>query len=205
MTIKNWMCGSYRGTQGDLLIDPDFMKLARLYNHLEDKGYCYIKLSEGDYAGSVAKFTVDRDFFKGRKLYSQNWGDNYYHFTSYFSGRLSWKGKRNNPKFLLRSGTVEEVYLCSNMETVFKKLDFTKIKKELLEQGVYDIDGEELSLGDDVLYMNLRYGCGGKLCKGAIQEFKPHAREGYVSVVIQQANSEEISNCNHPHMQIYKL
>ena len=119
-------------------------------------------------------------------------------------GRLSWKGKRNNPKFTLMDSTCE-VLLDYEGEEVLKRFNLKEEGKKLLTQDFYDIDDEKLSVGDEVLYLNIRYGSGGTLCHGVVKSFKAHARDGYVSVIIaNKENPSEESECRQPFNQIYK-
>jgi hypothetical protein len=203
--ITSFMSSTYQGTEEDLLADPYFKNLQLIYQELKEKGYCYVSIPDGDYEGSIAKFTVDVDQIKDKLYWSIDRYNNIYNMTSYFSGRLSWKGRKNNPKFLLTSRKVTAVFLNYDGEEVFRRLDFNKIKKELLEKPLYDMKGDELFIGDNVLYMNLRYGNGGRLSIGTIKEFKPHARDGYVSVIIINEDEEQKSECNYPQNQVYRL
>lgn len=76
----------------------------------------------------------------------------------------------------------------------------------LAENTVEDVNGITLAEGDCVIYMNLRYGCGGKLCYGTIKKFKANVRQNFISVII--TNNEDVteeSELNYPSMQIIKL
>lgn len=190
-------------SEDELLRDEGFIKLKQIEDHLNEKGFCHVKVNGGDYDGSIAKFTLDSNTKSNRfywRVYCNEvrWGVKYY-----WDGRLSWKGKKNNPMFTLMNSTCD-VLLNYEGEEVLKRFDLKKEGKKLLEQPVHDIDGKLLSKGDKVLYMNLRYGSGGKLCHGVVKDFKAHARDGYVSVIITNAeNSSEDSECRQPFNQIY--
>lgn len=201
--INGSSCSHFYGSESELLKDEGFLKLKQIYEHLIDKGYCHVRVNGGDYDGSVAKFTVDSN--DNDKLYSFNCYSRQQCLLVRYSwnGRLSWKGKKNNPKFTLMNNTCD-VLLDYEGEEILKRFDLKKEGKKLLEQDVYDIDGNVLSKGDKVLYMNLRYGSGGKLCHGVIKDFKAHARDGYVSVIITNAEDDtEESECRQPFNQIY--
>lgn len=91
------------------------------------------------------------------------------------------------------------------IDEAFERFNLKTEGDKLLSQATYDIDGNELSEGDEVLYLNLRYGSGGTLCHGNVKSFKAHARDGYVSVIIENKdNSTEESECRQPFNQIYK-
>ncbi len=189
----------------DFDTNPDKLVLEAFHDKLVKDGHCYIKIIGGDYDGSLAKFTISdnckNDRFEYRCCRS---GIN---LKYYWTGRLSWKGKRNIPKFTITSNSciiVEPEY----GEVVETNLVMYNIKAEaakLLEKDIRDVEGNILNLGDKVIYMNLRYGCGGRLCKGIVKSFKAHARQGYVSVIIENAEDvNEQSECRYPEMQVMK-
>ena len=190
-------------SEQDLLKDKGFLKLKMVYEYLETKGYCHVKIKGGDYDGSIAKFTPtsgDKD-----KLYSMMYSrEGRWTVKYYWDGRLSWKGKRNNPQFTLMDSTCEVFFECNHEDEVFQRVDLKKGASKLLEKAICDVDSKQLSVGDKVLYMNLRYGCGGKLSHGVVKGFKAHVRDGYVSVLILNSNGEEESELKYPHYQIYK-
>ncbi|UZV41191.1 hypothetical protein vBVpaMR16F_125 [Vibrio phage vB_VpaM_R16F] len=199
-------CGSshWHGSESDLLQDEGFIKLKQVYEYLKENGFCHVRVNGGDYDGSIAKFTLDDDI--DRDLYTRNWysSDKSFMVEYAYHGRLSWVGKRNNPKFTLMNSTCD-VLLDYEGEEILKRFDLKKEGKKLLEQDVEDIYGNKLTKGDKVLYMNLRYGSGGMLCHGTVKSFKAHARDGYVSVIIENDNcSGEESECRQPYNQVYK-
>lgn len=196
-------------SEAELLADEGFQNLKIIYDHLMENGFCHVRVNGGDYDGSVAKFTIDKELedlsYKGNELYYEVYNRGKWFNVKYcWHGRLSWKGKRNNPKFTLMNSTCD-VLLDYEGEEILKRFDLKKEGKKLLEQDVEDVDGNKLSKGDKVLYMNLRYGSGGALCHGTVKSFKAHARDGYVSVIIENDNcSGEESECRQPYNQIYK-
>lgn len=189
----------------ELGTDEGVLVLEKISTTLKDRGYCYVEVIGGDYNGSVAKFTPDilekdKEVVTGRYTHGGKVIINYW-----WGGRLSWDGKKNNPSFTLISGSC---LFIENYDgpTVFVRKDFKSIKEDLLKTEVEDIDGNILNVGDEVLYMNLRYGNGGKLSKGVILEFKPHARKNYVSVIVSNSQEDgEKSELSYPSYQIYKL
>lgn len=189
--------------ESELLKDEGFLKLKQIYDHLKEKGFCHVRVKGGDYEGSIAKFTMndlnDDKFYWRINCREIRWGVKYAWY-----GKLSWKRKRNNPQFILMSSNCD-VLLDYEGEEILKRFDLKKEGKKLLEQDVEDIDGNKLTKGDKVLYMNLRYGSGGMLCHGTVKSFKAHARDGYVSVIIENDNcSGEESECRQPYNQVYK-
>lgn len=178
----------------------DLDTINRIHKSLVDNGMCYVKVLSGDYEGSVAMFTPERlDQWKHHRCYNGR-----YNISAAWYGRLSWVGKRNNPQFTLTasSATVLEGY---EGNTELKRFDLKKAAKALLDDHkTSDINGNLLYVGDSVVYLNLRYGEGGRLCEGAVKEFKAHARQGYVSTIIQKDGCDELSECRHPSDQIFK-
>lgn len=187
----------------DIDTDEGVIVLKRIEKTLKDKGYCYIEIIRGDYEGSIAKFTPDTNYKEQNVVSGRYTREGKAIINYHWRGRLSWERKRNSPSFDLHYGT------CTIIEdydgpTVFVRKDFKAIKEDLLKTKVKDIDGNILNIGDEVLYMNLRYGAGGKLSKGIISKFKPNARQNYVSVIISNFEEEE-SELNYPMYQVYKL
>lgn len=204
--ITNFGVGrsQYHGKEEDLLKDEGFLAMKDIYEHLLEYGWCHVRILEGDYEGSVAKFTLDKGCSLKelyRRIYTR---EEIYNVIYSFSGKLSWKGKRNNPKFQLINRSCEVILNGDHNLEVFARFDLEKEKEKLLQNQVYDIDSNELKVGDEVLYLNMRYGSGGSLCHGKIKEFKAHARVGYVSVIISNDNLEQESECRNPSYQIYK-
>lgn len=210
--IENFKLASNRGTQWheseeSLLNDEGFKKLQVIYEYLKKFKSCHVFIKEGDYKGSIAEFTVD----EGIERYGYRRGELYYPVQDWFNvkyyweGRLSWKNKRNNPKFTISHDTCD-VLLGYEGEEILKRFNLKEEGKKLLSQDVHDIDGMKLSVGDEVLYLNIRYGSGGSLCHGVVGGFKAHARDGYVSVIVtNKDNSSQESECRQPWNQIYKV
>lgn len=194
----------YIGTEEDLLKESEVLKAKQVHDYLTLNGYCYVRVISGDYKGSIAKFTLDSPIGT-EKLYRKVPCDEEVFIVKYlWYGKLSWKGKRNNPKFKLSSSSCD-VLLGYTGETELIRIDLKKIKKDLLDKEVVDVDGNKLSVGDKVIYMNLRYGNGGALCRGTIIDFKAYAREGRASVIIENnKNPNENSELNYPRLQVMK-
>lgn len=210
--IKNFGVKSsqFVGTEEELLADEGFQKLKQIYDHLKEYGECHVRVNGGDYDGSIARFTVDKeekyqsiDDKLYRRIYNSS-KEERYNVKYSWRGKLSWKGKRNNTQFSIKNSTCD-VLLNYEGEEVLKRFDLKKEAKKLLENTkVEDIDGNVLQVGDKVVYMNLRYGCGGKLCHGEVKEFKAHARDGFVSIIVEHESGEEVSELRNPEMQIFK-
>lgn len=211
--IKNFKPASnssqWHKSEESLLVDEGFQNLKLIYEHLKIHKFCHVRVTGGDYDSSVAKFTIDEEIeglgHKTDELYYPVHNRTKWFNVKYcWHGRLSWKGKRNNPKFTLMDSTCE-VLLDYEGEEILKRFNLKEEGRKLLSQDSHDINGEKLSVGDEVLYLNIRYGSGGTLCHGVVKSFKAHARDGYVSVVISNKdNPEEESECRQPFNQIYK-
>ena len=210
--IKNFKLGSassqWHDTEEKLLADEGFKNLKLIFEHLKEHKFCHLRIIGGDYDGSIAKFTVDtpsghKSYHEDELYYPVYNGSKWFNVKYCWNGKLSWKGKRNNPKFMLMNSTCE-VLLDYEGEEILKRFDLKKEGKKLLEQDIFDIDGQKLSVGDKVLYMNIRYGNGAELCHGSVKNFKAHARDGYVSVIILHESGKEESECRQPTNQIWK-
>ncbi|AUR86347.1 hypothetical protein NVP1084O_140 [Vibrio phage 1.084.O._10N.261.49.F5] len=194
-------------SESELLSDEGFHNLKLIFEHLNEHKFCHVRVKGGDYDGSIAKFTLDDtpSGYKEEELYYRVNGRScgWFNVKYYWDGKLSWKGKRNNPKFTLMSSKCD-VLLNYEGDEVLKRFDLKKEGNKLLEQDVFDIDSQKLSIGDEVLYLNLRYGSGGMLCRGTVKAFKAHARDGFVSVIILNNDGKEESECRQPYNQIWK-
>lgn len=176
-----------------------------IHNILIQDGYAYVEVLEGDYKGSIAKFTVTEKLTKDFPVHMCYCRDIAYNFKHWWKGKLSWKGKRNNPQFKVSNSSCV-ILQGYEGDTILKRFDIRKEAKKLLDDTeLCDIDGNILKIGDEVLYMNLRYGCGGRLDRGVIKEFKPHARQQYISVIISNMDGDEESELNYPNTQILKI
>lgn len=193
----------YVRTQEELDNNEDIKLLLELDNHLREHGHCYVYILGGDYKDSIAKFSVDKAWVDKHQIIPRRSYDGGWNINSYWSGRLSWVGKRNNPKFIITPRSAGWLKDYSG-ETKLVKLDLKKEAASLLENYyVTDIEGNEISIGDNVIYMNLRYGYGGRLCRGQVVELKPHVRSESIHVVIRNDNDhDELSELKYPNIQV---
>lgn len=187
----------------ELDTNKELSVLRTINNMLKEDGKLTLEILEGDYKGSIATFTPLEGFLKEDVVIRNYGGD--YNINCHWTGRLSWKGKKNNPQFIITPDSCKILPEYKG-DTLLKRFDLKAESKKLLESTVEDVNDCTLFKGDTVIYMNLRYGCGGKLCYGTVTDFKAHARQGYVSVIVSNSNSpEETSELNYPHMQIIKI
>ena len=135
--LKEFGNGSsqYHGKESDLLEEDWYLNLEEILTYLETNKTFHVRILSGDYEGSIAKFTLDDGFVehlkrKPTRLYCR---DKVYNYQYYFSGRLSWKGKRNNPKFTVTTNTCD-VLLSYEGQEVFNKYDLKKEGELLLKQ-----------------------------------------------------------------------
>ncbi len=188
----------------DLLL-PHLDHWRQLVNQVAlHKGF-YVSVFRGDYAGSIAKYIPQRSLSADDVVIKRGHGSTYWYLTgvsAYSKGKLKYKGQKYTPRVDLYECRILLDYVG---EEVYCKKDYQSISDSLLSEDVLDTQGNALKVGDKVLYLNLRYGCGGKLCTGTILKFKAKPKSGSVSVIIQQEGSEQESQCNYPSMQIYKL
>lgn len=148
--IKNFKPDSssnqWHKSEQELLDDSGFQKLKRVYDYLKIHKFCHVRVIGGDYDGSIAKFTVDEGL-EEEELYRQVYSRSKFFNVKYFwQGKLSWKGKRNNPKFTLMDSKCS-VLLDYEGEEILRKFNLKEEGKKLLLQEVYDIDGKVLHVG----------------------------------------------------------
>lgn len=179
--------------------------LKEFVDSVENKGLVFVKVvSTENYEGSIAKVSDKDGFFftkvgsyhrprdkKGYKEY------NYGTSMKVFKPRLTWDGLKNK----IHPHLGELVWLKNYTgPTVLKRFDKKKEKENLLESiQLKDIEGNILSAGDPVLYINARYGGGMRLCRGKVVRFDASvnaSRTETFTIVSAADNGEEskISN-----------
>lgn len=176
-----------------------------LYDYISDKvtsdSPIFIKVLGGKYDGSIARLDLDKDLIEMYKSGIRP------RFCPYYQGVLRFKGKQNKPRFTILSSNCKIVEGCTWGDTHLVVPDEIAIKELALREGCVDIGNNLLSVGDKVLYINSRYGSGGKLCHGIIQRIKPALRgprDAYLYVIVHnEEGNKEISTLRHPHHQIY--
>jgi hypothetical protein len=135
----------------------------------------YIEIVAGDRKGSIAKYVTDnpietntRNFDRG-SFRNKDWYWGYYVKTT---GHLIWDGRKNKIQCPLQWGREYEWLEDYEGETVYKMFDKKKAKDDLIKNAKpLDMDGNVLKIGDNVLYVNLRYGDGAQLTRGTIVGF----------------------------------
>lgn len=188
----------------DIDTSEEIAILRKIHQQLRTEGYCYIKILTGDYKGSIAKFTRSDTCMPSDVVNYRTYSNTHKNVTCAWWGRLSWLGKRNNPQFHLNGSN------CTFLDgytghTLLCYRDFKADKEDLLATAeLTDVNDKLLTVGDQVLYINLRYGSGGKLSQGVVTGFKAHVRQDYVSLLVKSTDGEE-SELSVPHQQVYKF
>lgn len=86
-------------------------------------------------------------------------------------------------------------------------LSSKELRKRLTENpDVTDIDGKPLAVGDNVLYVNSRYGSGTELCHGQIVRFAAKISHygNEVFTVVKEDGKEVESKIRYPASYIFK-
>lgn len=112
-------------------------------------------------------------------------------------GRMRFDGRKNKPgRDIHINGQC--VYLPGYKgKTVYQKFDRAAAERTILEEiKITDRNGEVLAVGDDVIYVNLRYGSGGQLDYGTIKAIRvkpsvdPMSKEVSYDVNVIVSNKE---------------
>jgi hypothetical protein len=193
--------------------DPLAVSYCAARNALLDKilgGKLYVKFIAGDRKGSIAKVQMDPEVVYGRAvMQSRSWqGETQYMITNpyIFGGIAKWDKRKNSCQLSLPDASV--IFLPNYTgPTVYEMFDRKAAKNELLKDpDQRDIDGKLLSVGDQVLYINARYGSGFLLCHGAIKEFKVVAdSKGHsFTTIVKNDEGDEESSISYPTQMIWK-
>lgn len=177
-----------------------------------EEGRLYCRFFTGDREGSIAKLVPERPV-DGRaeivyhlSIFNQNL--RYRVEVPYVQVRAKWTGRSNKPKFAIPYDCREmELLIGYDGPTVWKKFDAQEAKEHVLRDGVElpDIDGQTLRVGDEVLYVNIRYGRGTKLCHGTVKRFdvSVDSKRTEVSIVIEGSEGE-LSTIADPSTMVWR-
>jgi hypothetical protein len=166
--------------------DPKVLEYLEQQHTIIDKflaGTLYIKFVDGDRKGAIAKVIPNRKTFGDnaaekatviRRYNSWNRNEPYFIENNRFYGIATWADIKRKNQVQVNLPDRDVVFLPNYTgPTVWALFDHKAAKAEVLKKpDQYDIDGNLLSLGDKVLYINARYGSGMELCHGKIKEFK---------------------------------
>jgi hypothetical protein len=199
-------------------IHPDGQKFMDIINEigkLQKKGEpIYIKILSGERKGSIVKF-ISNEFLHAfvRQQYGYHYCDRRTHYeVEGKSGHFVWEDRRNKIQAYL--SFYESYAWLKDYEgpTVYKRLDKKKIIKETIKsKSQKDIDGNDLKIGDKVLYCNIRYGGGTVLCKGTVKEFKGKVvvyhsdKRTHIYTIILNEDGKEESKIESSHLMIKKF
>lgn len=178
-------------------------------------GELYVRFITGDRKGSIAHLTPDPQYEKANSTGpSIEWHRSFYNDSKYtivgnmWFGFFTWDGRRNKVKDSFPSYYDEVEYLIGyDGPTVWELFDAKAAKAEVLKNpDQVDIDGKTLSIGDNVLYINARYGSGMTLDHGTIKEFKAvvDSKKTEITTIIENAEGV-ISTLKYPHQMVCKV
>ena len=185
-----------------IIIEKFKIDLTEFINRIEKGEVVYVKvINPPDYRDSVAKVSiVDEPFtiFVGGYHYKAVDTFRYQQGSAqkYFKPRLTWDGLKNK----IHPHLSDLIWLKGyEGPTILKKFDAKAAKKELLNNYKFkDLDGTILKVGDEVLYINARYGGGMQLNYGIVDRFEASigADRQEVFTIVKNLTGEEskISN-----------
>lgn len=160
--------------------------------HKENKPL-YVMFKKGDREGSIGKLKLDKLNYNVTSRYDSWEKKMKYHFHGYFSGEITWDGRKNKVKSFYPH---ELVWLKDyDGPTVYILQDIKKQKEEILKNvQISDVHGNELSVGDSVIYINARYGQGMILDTGVIDRLETDRRSIFVIVKNEKGVESKIEH-----------
>lgn len=198
--------------------DPEVLahlaKLKAVKQALLD-GRLYARYIDGDRRGSVAKMVPDpaysgaNDREPGIRYSSSHFqkGPWYRFENDMFFMIATWNGRKNKVKESVSYYSQFELIIGDNVETIWQKFDAKSAKEEVLKNpDQKDIDGTVLNIGDNVMFINARYGSRMVLERGRVKEFKVvvDSKKTSISTVIE--NSEgALSTLSYPEDMVCKI
>lgn len=192
----------------------EFIEALREMQAKHDRGeLVYVEILDGDRKGSIARYRpkeTTAEVYEGPVFLVGIGRQNGWHYKGYGSGTLHWDGRRNTPT--VRPGT----YYADKMAylpdytgpTVWEKFDAKAAKEAILaDPQVEDMDGRLLSVGDEVVYINIRYGSGTRLDRGTVVRFdvSVSSKHEQVWTVVRKKDSDEESRISCAPDMIVKL
>jgi hypothetical protein len=169
----------------------------------------YVKIPNGDYEGSIAKANIlsgnpDRiSIEQSRRNFDNIVTYEFSNFYQFFT--LTWDGRKNK----IKSDSGEVIWLDGyEGPTVFCLIDKKAAAVKLLQKPQLDIRGNIIAIGDEVLYINIRYGSGSCLCDGVVVGFKAkNATSAYAStnvIIRNDQNPDEESKISNSENMILR-
>lgn len=194
--------------------DPEAMKylkdLKAVHKALND-GTLHCRFTGGDRKGSIAKLSPEPGAPNEAPVighrYSGVWNGRAFTIRNdYLYTICSWAGRKNKVKVSFPHHEAE-LLLGYEGPTIWEKFDTKAAKEEALkEPDQRDIDGRVIGVGDQVLYINARYGARMVLTHGTIKEFKAVAdSKGVTITTIVEDKDGELSSMLYPESMIYLM
>lgn len=197
------------------LLQPFIDVLNEIIDKVNAGERVYLEITSGERKGSIAyikEFDSDYDQKEPVISYSRYFRDHTARISSpSLMVILGWDKRRNKIKWSTSRSTN---YLRGYKgETVWEKFDKKKAEAKLLEENdIVDREGNVLKEGDRVVYINARYGSGGSLDRGTIEQIKFNvqkyeyndAESQTVHVIIRNDNGQK-SDIKRPELSILKL
>lgn len=147
----------------------------------------YVRVNSGDYAGSIAKIKVE--LYEPAE-YSRCWGGDGQNVLGTLMGRLVFDGTKNSTKYFVSHDVTWLQHYTG--PTIYKRIDKKARSANILANAEFiDRYGNELKVGDSVVYVNIRYGSGSSLERGKIVEMIVKAQE--TAVVVLNEDGQEKS------------
>lgn len=169
----------------------------------------YAKFVSGERAGSIAKLELNPKYYtpdvpKIEQGYNYK-GNCFRILNDRFHCIATWNGRRNKIQVAVPS---EEIILLvgNNIETVWAKEDHSERHAELQKNpGQVDIHGQSLAVGDDIYYINARYGSRMTLTRGVIKEFKIIVNTSKTEITTIIESGGELSSLSYPESMVLKV
>lgn len=169
----------------------------------------YVKFISGDRKGSIAKTRLDPKYRHGGATIQRrgfSFEPSYYINSNVFQVICYWDGRNNKFKTSMHN---EDLIILPNYTgpTIYEMFDHKAAKLAALESpDQYDIDGKKLEIGDNVLYINARYGLGFVLCHGTIVRFEASvdSRKKEIFTIVQRDGTSVTSKILYPYAMIWK-
>lgn len=179
------------------------------------EGRLYCRYTDGDRKGSVAKLIPDPAYshIEDREPsiryspVSWNKGPWYRLENDMFFMLATWKGRKNKVKESWSYYSQFEFIVGDGVETIWEKFDAKSAKEEVLKNpDQKDIDGNILAVGDNVMFINARYGSRMVLERGKVKEFKVvvDSKKTSISTVIEN-NDGSLSTLSYPEDMVCKI
>lgn len=173
----------------------------------ESGGRIYIEHLQGDRKGSISYIEDPSVTVREQQRYNRNEPRRY---SLHVHGTHRWDGRRNKAQASCHAtgGTPYFAWLKDYEDgTVWAKFDAKAAREKLLaEVAEEDIHGHVLEVGDEVAYINARYGSGAELEIGTVDRFEASANSHGATVYTIIKNSKGIeSKLQYPEKQVMKL